>query len=318
MALNIGIIKDISKFKDIRICNFYIKHLVVRMCLKNTNHDPGNVESCIRAINEIILNNIKDERDQQRILNELSAEKHENILPVEAFDWLKEDKRATFWLWGYLHQSDDKDLIQHPWYKNFHNPMSVLYNEAKLSPSPRNHQDRIDLIIHFFDYIHIPPSSGIKKQYMEKLKDKWKIIYEKPEPIKWLPDDEEAVLWAWDSLKKHQKTAPNFDGKKYTTGLTTWFTPLSHAEKLLAIRAALDLWDDNPDSKKLFLLNLNKAWNQKKLRQSRTDKKALNTYLKNETKTRLDTLANHYKMRISDTLEKLINENYHQTFRAEE
>ncbi|EBT1279573.1 hypothetical protein CIT83_27550, partial [Salmonella enterica] len=55
-----------------------------------------------------------------------------------------------------------------------------------------------------------------------------------------------------------------------------------------------------------------KAWNQQKLRQSRTDKKALNTYLKNETKMRLDILATHYNMRISDVLEKLINEHYRQ------
>lgn len=94
--------------------------------------------------------------------------------------------------------------------------------------------------------------------------------------------------------------------------LTTWFTPLSHHERCLALRAALDLWDDAPDTKRLFLLNLNKAWNQQKLRQSRTDKKALNTYLKNETKMRLDILATHYNMRISDVLEKLINEHYRQ------
>ncbi|MCW9331534.1 hypothetical protein N5I42_27440, partial [Klebsiella pneumoniae] len=62
-----------------------------------------------------------------------------------------------------------------------------------------------------------------------------------------------------------------------TPGMSTWFTPLSHSERNLALRTAIDLWDDAPDTKRLFLLNLNKAWNQQKLRQSRTDKKALNT-----------------------------------------
>ncbi|MFZ4172663.1 RepB family protein, partial [Enterobacter ludwigii] len=90
-------------------------------------------------------------------------------------------------------------------------------------------------------------------------------------------------------------------------------TPLNHAERNLALRAALDLWDDAPDTKRLFLLNLNKAWNQQKLRQSRTDKKALNTYLKNETKMRLDFMAERSGVRLSDMLEKIINEHYRKT-----
>ncbi|WP_416172865.1 hypothetical protein [Enterobacter ludwigii] len=96
-------------------------------------------------------------------------------------------------------------------------------------------------------------------------------------------------------------------------GLTTWFTPLNHSERNLALRAALDLWDDAPDSKRLFLLNLNKTWNQQKLRQSRTDKKALNTYLKNETKMRLDLMAERSGVRLSDMLETLINDHYRKT-----
>ncbi len=94
------------------------------------------------------------------------------------------------------------------------------------------------------------------------------------------------------------------------SNLTDWFVPQNHAERLLAIRASLDLWDNAPDNKQLFLLNLNKAWNQRKLRQSRTDKKALNSYLKNETKLQLDKLAVHYGIRISDVLDKLITEHY--------
>ena len=89
--------------------------------------------------------------------------------------------------------------------------------------------------------------------------------------------------------------------------------PLSHSERNLALRTAIDLWDDAPDTKRLFLLNLNKAWNQQKLRQSRTDKKALNTYLKNETKTRLDFMAERSGVLISDMLEMLINDHYRKT-----
>lgn len=152
---------------------------------------------------------------------------------------------------------------------------------------------------------------------MDRLKDQWKNIYSKPVPLKWLPDEEEAVLWAWNSLKslQEERNAPT-GGLSFmlsSPGLSTWFTPLNHSERNLALRAAIDLWDDAPDTKRLFLLNLNKAWNQQKLRQSRTDKKALNTYLKNETKMRLDFMAERSGVRISDMLETLINDHYRKT-----
>ena len=188
-----------------------------------------------------------------------------------------------------------------------------------LSLSPVSHQERIDIIVTLFDSIFVstPPVTHLKKQVLEKLKDRWKIIYSKPLPLKWLPDEEDAVLWAWNNLQKvQQEKVSNIGGlfmSLSTPGLTTWFTPLSYSERYLALRTALDLWDDAPDTKRLFLLNLNKAWNQQKLRQSRTDKKALNTYLKNETKMRLDFMAERSGVRISDMLETLINDHYRKT-----
>lgn len=92
--------------------------------------------------------------------------------------------------------------------------------------------------------------------------------------------------------------------------LAAWFRPVNAEEQRLAICAAFDLWETEIASKKLFLINLNKAWNQRKLRRARTNKKALNTYLKNETKLKLDLLAEHGSMRVSDVLEKMINEYY--------
>ncbi|WP_242664692.1 hypothetical protein [Escherichia marmotae] len=148
---------------------------------------------------------------------------------------------------------------------------------------------------------------------MENLKQKWKTVFARPLPLKWLPvNDEDTVLWAWESLKKHQ--SGTFDSFGNTGPLLTqWFSPVSHSERVLALQAALDIWDA-PDSRRLFLLNLNKAWNQQKLRKSRTDKKAINTYLKNDTKTRLDLMAEHNRLRIGDMLEKLINEYYQEHY----
>ncbi|WP_193163862.1 hypothetical protein [Enterobacter ludwigii] len=305
------------KNRDVRICGFYLDWLSINKNIRTDGVDRQNAESCHKAVNQLITHHFSDKEQQNSLLAEMNAACDENILPAEYFDWLERDERAAFWLWCYICTASDYQLCISPsrdaqFGQNW-------YQSLNLSQSPTNHQERIRLIFRFFDWIivPVPPVNHLKSQVMDRLKNQWKIIYSKPVPLKWLPDEEEAVLWAWNSLKsiQEEKNAPTggFSFSLLTPGMTTWFTPLSHSERNLALRAALDIWDDAPDTKRLFMLNLNKAWNQQKLRQSRTDKKALNTYLKNETKTRLDFMAERSGVRISDMLETLINDHYRKT-----
>ncbi|EUC84403.1 hypothetical protein HMPREF1570_2119 [Klebsiella oxytoca KA-2] len=256
-----------------------------------------------------------DKEQQERLLSDMEAALDKNIIPFEHFDWVRLDERAAFWLWGHLYQDTDFTLgIPSPSGPGY-NGMN-WYKRNELPHAPGSHQERANIIIYFFDNIIFaaPQMNHRSHQILDSLKDQWKIIYNKPLPLKWLPNEEDAVLWAWNNLQKVQGDKVGYIDRIYKSlkapELTSWFTPLNHAERNLALRAALDLWDDAPDTKRLFLLNLNKAWNQQKLRQSRTDKKALNTYLKNETKRRLDFIAKRNEIRISDMLEKLINEHY--------
>ncbi|MEH6369238.1 hypothetical protein [Pectobacterium carotovorum] len=306
------------KRSNLRDCYFYLQWLGSNKKIIKNGVNLQDAESCRQAANQIINKYFSNKDSLENLLAEMDAAYDENILPIESFEWLNQDPRAAFWLWANIYKLADYQL-------GLNSPTdSVLgqnwYQRLALSSSPINHQERIDNIIKFFDRIIVstPPINYLKKQIMDRFKDQWKYIYSKPIPLKWLPDDEDAVLWAWNNLQKIQQEKTMINGvlslSLSSPGLTTWFTPLSHTERCLALRAALDLWIDAPDTKQLFLLNLNKAWNQQKLRQSRTDKKALNTYLKNETKMRLDVLATHYNMRISDILEKLINEHYRNEF----
>jgi len=303
--------------RDSRICIFYVEWLSAIKRINTSNVPRQDAQSCRQALNQLINQLIPDKNQQARLITEMETGREENILPLEDFGWLRQDERATFWLWAYLHQVSDHTLgINPPENAEFG---SNWYRRLNMTSSPISHEERINLITFFFDNIIIftPPVNHLKKKVMERLKDQWKVIYQKPLPLKWLPDEEGIVLWAWDNLQKVQKNK-NLDLTELFSnfsapGLTTWFTPLSHSERRLALRAALDLWDDSQDTKRLFLLNLNKAWNQQKLRQSRTDKKALNTYLKNETKTRLDFMAERSGVRISDMLETLINDHYRKT-----
>ncbi len=309
------------KNRDIRICNFYLDWLGINKNIRTEGVNRQNAENCRQAVNQLINQYYPDKEQQDRLLAQINAACEENILPADRFDWLERDERAAFWLWGYLCTVGDLTL-------GISSSRDARYDQnwyqfLQLNQSSVSHRERMQLIFNFFDWIIIPapPVNRLKSQVMDNLRDQWKIIYSKPVPLKWLPDEEEAVLWAWNSLKslQEERNAPTagFSLNLSTPGMSTWFTPLSHAERTLSLRAALDLWDDAPDTKRLFLLNLNKAWNQQKLRQSRTDKKALNTYLKNETKMRLDLLAAHHDIRISDMLEKLINAYYLKTFSGE-
>lgn len=305
------------KSRDIRLCNFYLGWLVINKKIRAEGVNRQDEDSCHQAVNKLINQHYPDREQQDGLLAEITSACDENILPADSFDWLERDERAAFWLWGYLCTVGDLTL-------GISSSRDARYNQnwyqfLQLNKSPASHQERMGLIFNFFDWIIIPtpPVTHLKKMVMDRLKDQWKSIYSKPAPLKWLPDDEEAVLWAWNSLKslQEERNAPTggLSLMLSSPGLSTWFTPLSHAERNLALRAAIDLWDDAPDTKRLFLLNLNKAWNQQKLRQSRTDKKALNTYLKNDTKARLDFMAERSGVRISDMLETLINDHYRKT-----
>lgn len=305
---------ELISSRDLRVCVFYADWLIGNSGINTSNVPRQDAESCRRELNRLINRAIPDKEKQARLLSDMEIGREENILPQESFDWLRMDERAAFWLWAYLCKTRDSLFgIDSPSDSEFG---TNWYQRLNLSVSPVSHLERVNIIVTLFDSIIIPtpPVKYVKKQAMEKLKDQWKVIYNKPLPLKWLPDEEDAVLWAWNNLQKVQRDNPlgisRSSMRWKASGLTIWFTPFNHAERNLALRAALDLWDGAQDTKRLFLLNLNKAWNQQKLRQSRTDKKALNTYLKNETKTRLDLMAERNGVRISDMLETLINAHY--------
>ncbi|KAE9627778.1 hypothetical protein [Aeromonas veronii] len=296
---------------DIRRCQFCLTYLNNTRRIPIANCDQNDIHSCQMAINNMISMVTSDKSERARLIAELEQACTANILPISHFDWLKEDKRAAFWLWAYINQTQD-NILGVP---STSNPLDNMYNKLGLSSSPCNHQERLSLIISFMDRFPVSPQAiGFKENLLEKFKEKWKFVYAQPIPLKWLPDEEASVQWVWESLQKHFANISGASSPMFlsTLQLTHWFTPYNHAERLLAVRAALDLWVDAPDSKRLFLLNLNKAWNQRKLRQQRTDKKAVNTYLRNDTKAQLDSLAVHYKMRISDVLEMLIKERHQQ------
>lgn len=310
-------IKNRKQLNDIRVCRFYVHNVATKKGIDM--QIPKDVYSCMQCLDNLLSS--MNEREVEELLQCIDNGYAEFILEMDLFDWIVNDEQAAFWLWGYLYQTPDSII-------GFSNEMLTpspeqnQYRSLGLSNDLHTHSARVNAVIDLFDMAIITCKNKTRKEVVKSLLAKWCSIYSKPRPVKWLPvDDEETISWVWNAIKEYQnKSGKDLGGglTETNTGLSTWFTPLSSSEKLLAIRATFDLWKGHPDSKKLFLSNLNKAYNQRKLRQSRTDKKALNTYLKNETKERLDQLAIHYDKRISDVIEMLINNDYKQVSSSKE
>lgn len=336
MPLNVRF--DIENYlkgiNDIRVCNFFLRCLYMKnMAIKNIDY-YNDIRSCKRVIIQAFDSTNISGQDKDNLCKEIETAIEKEILPLDEFDWIKNDERAAFWICAYLLHTPiisnqmitGSDNIYYPSMspgklQQYHNEYIYL----GFHDIPDTHNKRFERIIRFFDHLsdifHTPDKNYItlcpllKKQIIINFKNKWRLIYQKPLPVKWLPDQENVVSWAWDFIKKYFSNHPlTMWGPNATYNFVQNTTPLNHAEKLLAVRATFDLWEGDDDSKKLLLMNLNKAWNQKKLRETRVDKKALNTYLKIKTKIQLDELAEHYDMRISDILEKLISQHYRELF----
>lgn len=341
LIIRFNIESYLKNIHDIRVCNFYRRFLYLNgMQISDMNYYT-DIEICRREIIHAFDCADMNTQEKKDLLMKMGIAREKEILPLHEFDWIHNDERATLWLCNYLFYGYNYNKMITGIENSFIQNLTMIsgtiqyppnkYNSLGFHDVPDSHNGRVERIIRFFDALplfsydkdktNMTANLLMKDQMLFNFKDKWKSIYQKPIPVKWLPNQEEAVSWAWDFLKKHVNDCAipgqfECDIPHVTRSFVQNTKPLNHAERLLSVRAAFDLWEGNDDRKKLLLININKAWNQKKLRETRVNKKALNTYLKTKTKMQLDELAEHYDMRISDTLEKLITQHYKQLFQG--
>ncbi|WP_334018307.1 hypothetical protein [Alteromonas sp. S015] len=237
----------------------------------------------------------------QESLQTLLKEAEEYILPYDDFAWIKTDERACYFVWMKIVYCSYNSGPLHPIrFYNSNEPIAFRYIELGLNLSPSSHDARVELIIKFFDYVKQP--LNWQKQLLEYLGHEWGKIYSARKPFPWLnKSDEIQCRWSWEYFHKHQVCERTDIGSLNPTG---------NHELYLAILAAYDSWDAHYDSKRLFLSDFNKAWNQKKLRDNRKGKKACNMILREEVKLKLDRLAAKKGMKLNELVEELIEKEY--------
>lgn len=182
-----------------------------------------------------------------------------------------------------------------------------------LSTSCLNTKERLDLVISFFDLW--PLNNNEKRAYLDSIKTNYQNNLELY-PFKGLnKKDTEQIQWYYQYIKKHLKKHYPDQAITLPTSnqLAFYINPATDEETYHLIYALYDTWSPILGDKVRFKESLNKAYSQRKFRKKQEGKKPLNTYLKKETKDKLDQLREHYRnATLHDTLDLIIREAYDQ------
>lgn len=301
----------VIKAEDRRVCRIYYNYLLTNNLNPPAITNFDDIKHCNTVINTVMQHCYPDNDQRLTHIQHMQFIVKPSLIPDIEFEWFKNNEQACYWVWGYL-RSADRYMLKFPYQPSYFEDADIPpYENMKLETSPVNTQHRYNLVVDFFDSWYEQPAN--KTQLIEHLKKEWQAIYAKPKPFKWLDiNDDEQCEWVWNYIVQAQKPEP----LKYITSSermkipTLYLSPLNIEEKKLAIYAAIDLWRGHKDSIKLFFKNINKTVSQQKHRIKKIDSKPFNTYLKIDTKARLDEIARRQDKKIIDIIDQLINQAY--------
>ncbi|TDX23309.1 hypothetical protein DFO67_1257 [Modicisalibacter xianhensis] len=274
----------------------YINYLKIPHYINNALcSTPNELEKFINNYN--ISNPNRD-----ALLDQANDFIYKNLIPLNEFNWLKENQRACNWAWLVLKTANNETIKfrSQPYDNNNIPPISytsaLLYDMIVSGPHPSSTPSRFKAIVEFFD--GWDATLEIKYNLIGNLKISWSLISASPINLKWLDkEDTEQCEWAWNYINKNIPT--------YSV-----LQPITPKETYHFIYAYLDLWEAHPDTKKIFSLKIKKAWDQKNFRKKQLNKLPLNTYLEEETKIMLDSLAEQRGQKIHETLDWIIKKEF--------
>lgn len=294
----------IKNWREARLC----RNMLIGRDFYFASIEPSNLVQYGNAINSSIKNKIHDSKNREEFIKNMQRACVDEIIPLSTFDWIKDNARACYWIWYQVRAATVSQLSAYQYSANKIKvpsyvqdsqvnaslpPMLSLYLQFNLTTLPASHQERFDAIMDFFD---LWSASDVEKnKYLFDMKLQWSAIFNEHDPFYWLSEvDNGQCLWAWEyaSPKIH----------------SYYIKPLSPKDYYHATYALFDTWVIHPDTKKIFLMKMSKAWGQKKYRDGLLHKVPLNTYLDTEVKMKLDALAEGEGKKINEMITTLINE----------
>lgn len=302
MAVNYNGFKISKNIKDIREARIYIYQLDIKKF--NEPLDVSNLEQYNIEINDTLRKNKNPEETNNLIkkIDELCAN---TLLPIKIFNWIKNEDRACYYVWGKVRLLDVNSFksikinIPHRAFGNVlgeNKKTSIAYDELNLNKYPSSTSERFEIIIHLFDLMDL--NIERKEEILNDIKNEWGNTFSNKNNFRWLDiKNKELCEWAWNYIKKY-------------SDFCSYLSPVNDTERYLCFYAAFDLWSASQDTKKLFSLNINKANSQQKFRAGIKNKKALNTFIDEKSKNRLDLLSKKHSMKLNQMIEYLIDKEF--------
>lgn len=263
--------------KNERECNWVYNYM---LSIEYSPTDPNAIsyESRKQAINKSFVAWDDEEVYKDEFVRDTLEKCSNALIPESQFEWIDNQNECLCrWLHAYL----------------------TVHHRAPFTYPTSPDECRQDIIT-FFDVN--PVALSDKENFLLKLKGYWGKFFQEGEKFKWLDKDDIALVeWAWN----YSKT------KKLPMEL---LSVLKESERHVALIIIFDQWKAGPDTKKLFIIQMKKALNQKKQRDKRDGKKAYNIIMDEGIKEKLNALAKHHDRKINQTLERLINNEYQKVF----
>ncbi|MBB1351238.1 MULTISPECIES: hypothetical protein [unclassified Pseudoalteromonas] len=275
---------------------------------------PLNFETPVKGakiIDQVIASKEATSEEKEKMVQSLIAEAEQSLLSLDEFDWIKDNERACYFLWASIYLNSYAEYPAHPLalQTQEHQPQYIhFYSQHNLKSNPSNSKERFGEVVNYFDRVRQPREW--KLNLIAHLKGIWGHIFSSRKPFSWLEkDNEEQCRWAWDYISKI-----DWDNSK---PMISQLSATSTKEMYFAIYAAYDTWNAATEAKRLFTIDFNKAWQQKKHRDSRQGKKACSLVLHEDIKNKLDELAKTRKVTLSQLVEQLIEKEHSSTLKRD-
>ncbi|WP_163558815.1 hypothetical protein [Halomonas sp. NO4] len=269
---------------------FYANLLVSSSQIFGAN--TASPEACRQEVLNFLTRHTGIDRIEK--INWLNSRRNFSLLPDEYFEWIENDERACCWAWGWLMINHLNEPSITPDGRKLYPPTTEF--QSSLTIFPTNTKERLDSIVHFFDTLS--RNLDEKKEIIGNMKTIWASISNAPHPLRFIdPSNDQQCDWAWEYLQKNGANMIHY-------------SPINNKEKYLSAVASMDLADVHRDTKRIFLMNMKKAGDQKKYRERQAGKKPLNTFINEDSKQKLDWLAKQRGQNINKTLEWLIDREY--------
>ncbi len=287
--------------KNIRECKYYWHYLKTNnFVLPDEPNDPVEYS---QKINDAINSNSANIEENKKAVEVMIKAEKDSLLPSSELKPLdKKIERMCYWAWCYCRLFDKTlfDWDDQPRVNPNVTAGNSIYLKYKLNENPTMAEERYHLIIKFLDF----STAGLdsKRKLLAFWQKAWGDVYA-IETFSWL-DNKELLQceWAYKYL---------LNDDEYN--IPTWFLPLPTTcqQYYDTTIAAFDIWGaTHPDSKRLFIIKMKKAWSQKKHRDNMVGKKAYNFVLRDNVKDMLDAIAENSGLKKNQCLEKIIEKEF--------